>query len=271
MALAPAGWAIHRKLRGLDHERLRVHNPLEPSMWMVTVGRALLSQLDLLLVGVLATSADVATYAVPFRLALFVGFPLIVVNQVVPPLIASWHAGGAVERLERTLRATAGLAFLGSVAIAAVYLVAGKTIITELFGAKYSDGYTVLLILSIGQVLQTYAGSCGFALMMTGHQRAYAWLLGVSTIVTATLDVALFQVWGIEGIALATAVSLAVQNFIQAAMLRRRTGFHSIADVRLAFTEGAGTIRKVGRRGRDAAGAAEVAASGGPGELDPEE
>ena len=61
MSLAPAGWAIHRKLRGLDHERMRVHNPLEPSMWLVTVGRAMLSQLDLLLVGVLATSADVAT------------------------------------------------------------------------------------------------------------------------------------------------------------------------------------------------------------------
>ncbi|MFM8304354.1 MAG: lipopolysaccharide biosynthesis protein [Actinomycetota bacterium] len=271
VALAPAGWAIHRKLRVLDHERLRIHNPLEPAMWMVTVGRALLSQLDLLLVGVLATSAQVATYAVPFRLALFVGFPLIVVNQVVPPLIASWHAGGAVERLERTLRATAGLAFLGALAIAAVYVIAGRLIIGELFGAKYEDGYTVLLILSAGQVLQTYAGSCGFALMMTGNQRAYAWLLGISTIVTAALDIAAFQVWGIEGIALATAVSLTVQNFVQAAMLRRRTGFHSIADVRLALTEGVSTLRRTSRRGRARAGAAEVAASGGPGELDPQE
>ena len=271
MALAPAAWAIQRRLHRLDHEPLRIHNPLEPSMWLVTVGRALLSQLDLLLVGVLATSADVATYAVPFRLALFVGFPLIVVNQVVPPLIASWHAGGAVERLERTLRATAGLAFVGSLLIAAVYVVGGKLIISELFGAKYEDGYTVLLILTAGQVLQTYAGSCGFALMMTGHQRAYAWLLGVSTVLTAAFDIALFQLWGIEGIALATAISLTVQNFVQAYMLRRLTGFHSIASVRLAFTEGLGTVRKATRRGRDAAGAAATAASGGPGELDPEE
>jgi O-antigen/teichoic acid export membrane protein len=249
MALAPAGWAIHRRLRGLDHEAFRIHNPIEPSMWLVTVGRAILAQLDLLLVGVLATSADVATYAVPFRLALFVGFPLILVNQVVPPLIASWHAGGAVERLERTLRATAGLAFIGSIAIAAVYVVAGKLIISELFGAKYEDGYTVLLILSAGQVLQTYAGSCGFALMMTGHQRAYAWLLSVSTVLTAALDVAFFELWGIEGIALATALSLTAQNFLQAAMLRRLTGFHSIADVRLAMTEGVGTLRKATKRG----------------------
>jgi O-antigen/teichoic acid export membrane protein len=271
MALAPAAWSIRSKLRGLDHEPLRIHNPLEPSMWLVTVGRALLAQLDLLLVGVLATSADVATYAVPFRLALFVGFPLIVVNQVVPPLIASWHAGGRVERLERTLRATAGLALIGAIGIALVYAVGGKVIISELFGAKYEDGFTVLLILSFGQVLQTYAGSCGFALMMTGHQRAYAWLLGVSTVVTAGLDVALYQLWGIEGIAVATAVSLTLQNFVQAWLLRRLTGFHSIADLRLAFTEGLGTLRRATRRGRDAAGAAATAASGGPGELDPEE
>lgn len=271
MALAPAAWSIRRRLRGLEHAPLRIHNPLEPSMWLVTVGRALLSQLDLLLVGVLATSAAVATYAVPFRLALFVGFPLIIVNQVVPPLIASWHAGGRVERLERTLRATAGLALLGAVAIALVYAVAGRLVITELFGAKYEDGYTVLLILSVGQVFQTAAGSCGFALMMTGHQRVYARILGVSAVVTAGLDVALFQVWGIEGIAVATAVSLAVQNFVQAWVLRRRTGFRSLADVRLAFSEGLRTLRRASPRRRDAAGAAATAASGGPGDLDPEE
>ncbi|GMU77525.1 MAG: hypothetical protein AMXMBFR46_03250 [Acidimicrobiia bacterium] len=252
MALVPAVWAIHRRLRRLEHEPLRIHNPLEPAMWLVTVGRALLAQLDLLLVGVLATSADVATYAVPFRLALFVGFPLILVNQVVPPLIASWHAGGAVERLERTLRATAGIAFVGTVVIALVYVVAGKLIIGQLFGEKYEDGYAVLLILSAGQVLQTYAGSCGFALMMSGHHRAYAWILSVSTVLTVALDVALFELWGIEGIALATAVALSAQNFVQAAVLRRLTGVHSLADVRLALAESVGTVRRwTGRPARE--------------------
>src|SRR5262249_21793039 len=244
VALVPALWAIHRKLRTLEHEPLRIHNPLEPAMWLATVGRALLAQLDLLIVGVVATSGQVATYAVPFRLALFVGFPLILGTQVVPPLIASWHVGGATSRLDRTLRATAGLAFILSIVIALVYLVAGHTIIRELFGAKYLDGYSVLLILSAGQVVQTYAGSCGFALMMTGHQRVYAWILTVSTVVTAALDVGAYHLWGLNGIALVTAVSLSVQNFIQAAVLKHLTGLTSIADLRVAFSEGTGTLRK---------------------------
>jgi O-antigen/teichoic acid export membrane protein len=250
VALIPALWSIHRRLRTLQHEHLRIHNPLEPAMWLSTVGRAVLAQLDLLLVGVLATSAQVATYAVPFRLALFVGFPLILVNQVVPPLIASWHAGRAIDRLERTLRATAGLAFLVALGIALVYVVGGHMIIRVLFGHKYVNGYSVLLILSLGQVVQTYAGSCGFALMMTGNQRVYAWLLAVSTAITAALDVVAYHVWGLNGIALATAVSLSVQNFVQAAVLRRITGFTSIADLRLTLVEGRGTVRRlVGSRG----------------------
>jgi len=59
---------------------------------------------------------------------------------------------------------------------------------------------------------------------------------------------------------------------VQAGMLRRLTGFHSIASVRLATTEGMGTVRKLAKRGAaDAAGAAAAAASGGPGDLGPEE
>ena len=176
------------------------------------------SQLDLLLVGVLATSADVATYAVPFRLALFVGFPLIVVNQVVPPLIASWHAGGAVERLERTLRATAGLAFIGSLRDRGA-LRRGRqahhrrAVRREVRGRLHRPAHP----LRRARCSRPTRAPAGSRSMMTGHQRAYAWLLGVSTVVTAALDVACFQVWGIEGIALATAVSLTIQNFVQAA------------------------------------------------------
>jgi O-antigen/teichoic acid export membrane protein len=267
LALIPALWAIHGKLRTLEHERLRIHNPIEPAMWLSTVGRALLAQLDLLLVGVLATSAQVATYAVPFRLALFVGFPLILVNQVVPPLIASWHAGRAIDRLERTLRATAGLAFLAAIVIALVYLVAGHTIITVLFGHKYVNGYSVLLILALGQVVQTYAGSCGFALMMTGNQRVYAWILAVSTVLTAGLDIAAYHAWGLKGIALATAISLSVQNFVQAEVLRRRTGFTSLADLRITWAEGLGTLRRLAPRGSRTGPPANLGDLGEPSEL----
>jgi hypothetical protein len=84
--------------------------------------------------------------------------------------------------------------------------------------------------------------------MMTGHQRTYAWILGVSTVITAALDVGAYQLWGLEGIALATAVSLSAQNFVQAAVLKRLTGLTSVADLRIAFSEGTDTLRKLTNR-----------------------
>ena len=176
------------------------------------------------------------------------GFPLILVNQVVPPLIASWHAGRAVDRLERTLRATAGLAFLGAVGVAAVFVVFGRPLITLLFGHKYVDGYGVLCILVCGQVAQTYLGSCGFALMMTDNQRVYSWILTVSTVVTAALDVVGWHLWGLEGVAAATALSLTVQNVVQAWVLHRLAGFSSVADLRLTFAEGRTALTRLRSR-----------------------
>ena len=152
--------------------------------------------------------------------------------------------GRASERLDRTLRATAGLAFLLSVAIAAVYLVGGHTIISELFGEKYEDGYTVLLILSVGPGRADVRGvvrlradddrpSTRLRVDPRGQHRDHRRARRRRG-----------PLWGLEGIALATAVSLSVQNFVQAAVLQRLTGLHSIADLRIAFSEGAGTLRR---------------------------
>ena len=114
---------------------------------------------------------------------------------------------------------------------------AGGDLLAFLFGPSYRDAATVLAILAIGQVIQTWAGSCGYALMMTGHQRPYAVLLAVSTVITVTLDVLFYERWGIEGIALATTGMLALQNIVQVVYLKRVASFTTTADLRATFSE----------------------------------
>jgi O-antigen/teichoic acid export membrane protein len=250
VTLVPALVAIARKLRGTRGAGFALRNPVEPAMWVSTIGRMIIAQLDLILIGILGTSDEVALYAAPFRLVLLIGLPLLAVNQVVTPLIAGWYARGMRRRLEQTVRGTAGLAFLAACALALVFVVGGRFILSTLFGSFYTDAYTVLLILSIGQVLQTAAGSCGFAMMMTGHHRPYAVVLGVSTAVTVGLDVLLYDVMGIEGIALATAGMLVLQNFVLVLFVRRLAGFTTFADPRAAVREAREWVRH--RRARSA-------------------
>ncbi len=164
VALVPAFVTVAYKLRHTKEAGFALRNPFEASMWASTIGRAILAQLDLLVVGAVATAGEIALYAAPFRLALLVGFPLIAVNQVVTPLIAGWHAKGELTRLQHTLRSTAGLAFLAASVFGLVCVVAGGDLLAFLFGPSYRDAATVLAILAVGQVIQTWAGSCGYAL-----------------------------------------------------------------------------------------------------------
>lgn len=232
-ALATVAW----KFRGTERARRGLRNPVEPTMWLSTIGRVVIAQLDLLVVGALGTSREIALYAAPFRLVLLVGLPLMAVNQVVTPLIAGWHAQGHNARLQQALRGTAGLAFVAASVVAVAYVIGGKLLLTTLFGPFYGDAYPVLVILVGGQLVQTWAGSTGFAMMMTGHHREYALLLGVSTVVTVGLDVLFYEWLGIEGVALATAGMLAVQNLVQVVWLKGLAGFTTAADPAAVWRE----------------------------------
>ncbi|MEX0666560.1 MAG: polysaccharide biosynthesis C-terminal domain-containing protein [Acidimicrobiia bacterium] len=243
-ALIPGAFAVAAKLRPTRAAGISFRQPVEPALWLSTVGLALVAQLDMLVVGSLGSARDVALYGAPFRLGMLVGLPLIVVNQVVTPLIAGWHSQAMTQRIERTLRATAGVALIGACLLAVIYLVAGRQILEALFGAFYGDGWWVLVILSVGQIIQTFAGSCGFALLMTGNHRAYAVIVAVSMPVTLALQVVGFELGGIEGLAIATAVKLALQNAAQLIVIRRRAGFSTRADLRAVLTE----VRDMRRR-----------------------
>lgn len=230
-ALVPGAFAVANKLRTVPAVGGSFRQAVEPSLWLSTVGLALIGQLDLLVAGALGTPDELAQYAASFRLALLVAVPLAVVNQVVTPLIAGWHAQAMRERIERTLRATAGLAFVGALVVLLGYLVAGRVLLETLFGSElYADGWPVLVILAAGQLAQTYAGSCGFSLLMTGNHRTYAIIVAFSLPLTVGLQVLGFELGGIEGLAIATATMLGLQNVAQLVAIRRRAGFSTRAD-----------------------------------------
>jgi O-antigen/teichoic acid export membrane protein len=210
---------------------------------------AFVGQLDLLVVGSLGTKHDAALYSAAFRLALLVGLPLVAVNQVVTPLIAGWHAQKMPQRIERTLRATAGIALLVAATVGVVYLFGGRFLLETLFGSFYGDAWGVLAILAVGQIVQTYAGSCGFSLLMTGNHRAYAAIVAVSMPMTLVLQVVGYKASGIEGLAVATALMLSLQNFAQMIVVRRRAGFSTSADPRATWSELIGAWHRRSGRG----------------------
>lgn len=193
-------------------------------LWITNIMVLGLTQADLWIIGLFLTERDVAVYGAVTRLIASIVTPLLLVNNVISPYIAQLHATGQRDKLEKMLRTAATLATLPAVAILIVFAFFGEQILELVYGEFYGAGATALLILAAGQVVNVAAGSCGLTLIMTGHQT----LAMAITIATGALAVggALLAVerFGIEGVAVAVAGALAIQNMAMIIFTKVNTG-----------------------------------------------
>jgi O-antigen/teichoic acid export membrane protein len=84
----------------------------------------------------------------------------------------------------------------------------GVQTVLSLFGDGFASGSAALRILLLGQLVNATAGSVGVMLTMTGHERQAAVVMMVAAAGQIGLSVALIPRFGVEGAAVANAVSL---------------------------------------------------------------
>ena len=228
-ALLPALGALWRTLRRLG----AASAPDLSSGSILTAGWPLLvSNLSLFVVGradlwILGSSrpdTEVALYGVAARLVLVVGVPLAVVNAVLPPLIGELHVRGEIDRLERMIRSAASVAAIPSTVLLATFILAGGPILGLAFGSYYRLAAPSLGLLSVGQLAGVWTGSCGYLLIMTGHQRDMMWSSLVSGAVTVVGGLATVSRLGSVGVAGAVAAGMVTQQTLMLWRARRRCG-----------------------------------------------
>lgn len=126
---------------------------------------------DLWIVGAQLDASDVALYGAAKRLTVLVGFPLMVLAIVVPPLISDLYARGERERLQRLVRAATTASSLPAVAAFALFMVFGSEILTLAYGGVYAEAVTILQVLCAERVVFLLLGPGSLILVMTGHER----------------------------------------------------------------------------------------------------
>jgi O-antigen/teichoic acid export membrane protein len=72
-------------------------------------------------------------------------------------------------------------------------------------------------------------GLAALVLNMTGHERDTAKGIAVSALLNVTLNALLIPLWGIEGAALASTLSMVVWNSLLVVLVHRRLGLHATA------------------------------------------
>ena len=149
---------------------------------------------------------------------------LLIIDAVVPPFIAEMHAKKKKKELEHSLRVTATIAGIPSFLVVIILIFFAGPILGLIYGDYYREGAIALTILSLGQLVRVWSGSCGMVLMMTGHQTRMMAITICCGLLTAAIAVSLIRSYSFIGVASATAFGTMTQSLLMVFSVKQKIG-----------------------------------------------
>jgi O-antigen/teichoic acid export membrane protein len=191
--------------------------------WLAALATTGLIWADTLLLGFLSDSAQVGIYNVATRLVMLAAFVMSPINSAFQPYIAHLFHQGETRDLEHMYRTTTSWIVRLSLPAFIALLVFPQRML-ELFGPEFAAGATVTMILALGKLVDAATGPCGLMLNMSGLVRTNMVDNMVALVLNVALNLLLIPRYGINGAALAWAVSLTVVNVARVEQVRRSLG-----------------------------------------------
>lgn len=174
---------------------------------LITAASLLNSRLDILMLGILSASDDVARYGIAAQVAGLVVMGQTIVNSIVAPKIARLYQQADHTELHRMITHAARLSTTIALAVFLFIFLLGAQIIEGLLGQQYAASWLIALILCGGNLVSSAMGPVAKVLTMTGYERAVARLVWLSALVNAIFNLLLVPICGAVGAAIATAIA----------------------------------------------------------------
>jgi O-antigen/teichoic acid export membrane protein len=183
----------------------------------------LMSQSDKILIGFYLGAREVGIYAVATALVTFVPILLQSVNQIFSPSIADLYARRQQQLLGRIFQ-TLTKWILGLTIPLAAAMILFASPLMRIFGHDFEAGWLVLIIGTVGQLVNCGVGSVGYLLLMSGNQRSLIKIETLMAVLMVLINMLLIPRWGITGAAIGAAITNVVGNVWYLAEVRRRLG-----------------------------------------------
>jgi O-antigen/teichoic acid export membrane protein len=198
-----------------------------PFLWILGMN-VVLMYVDVIMLGLLAGSEPAGIYRVAAQMAASVAFPLTAVNMAFAPMIATLYVRNDTVTLQKRATTCARSVLAMALPIALVFVLFGRPILA-LFGADFVAGNTALTILVIGYLLNAAMGTSGYLLIMTKHERAAAMTFSCSAAINILGNLLFIPIWGVNGAAVATALSVVAVSMTMAILAFRYLGIRPTA------------------------------------------
>ena len=186
----------------------------------VSVLALMLSWISTCALALRGDEADVGRFSVAYRTAALSSFVLIAVSSAAAPRFAALAARGDLPALAHAARRATLLTTACALPIVSLAWIFPERIM-GLFGPGFASGGRALAILAAGQAVNVMTGSVGELLLMSGHEGALRRNLFSSVALSLALHAWLVPRAGLEGAAMANAITLGALNLGALLLVRR--------------------------------------------------
>jgi len=226
------GWlfmesSFKKKIRPLDTIKpMAVKDILAisfPMLLTATMSFAM-GQAGIIIIGMFRSEAEVGYYAIAVKLSSLTIFILNAVNSMVASKFSELFHTGKIEELFYIAKKSAKLVFITTVPIMFSLLIFGKFILGVAFGNNFKLAYPSLILLIIGQFVNSISGSTGIFMNMTENHNVFRNIIISTGIFNMALNFLLIPGLGMYGAAFSAMISICFWNIITLLYMKNKFG-----------------------------------------------
>jgi O-antigen/teichoic acid export membrane protein len=192
------------------------------------VGNAIMlfgRRLDIMFIGYSISIEKVAVYKVAFQIGTMTNFALGAFNVMFASVITSLYYKGEIAKLGGLYKAITKWIVASNIMFFSIILLFSHDIL-RIFGEPFVAGSTALILVSVGQLFNVGVGSAGLINTMTGHPQYSLYISIGQAIVNIVLIIVLIPVYGINGAAFASLLSVGGANITRLGLVYRDLHIH---------------------------------------------
>ena len=176
--------------------------------------------------GLSTNSAQIGVYHTAFKLSMFATIGLMAVKSIASPKFAELYKKQEFKLLKKVTQQSTKLIFWTTLPLVALFIFFSESLML-LFGDEFQAGVFAFVLLSIGRVFVSFSGAAGNLLQMCGRQVIFMNIAVIGSVINVVLNFSLIPIYGINGSAIATMISLVSFNFLLVYYVKKEFGFYT--------------------------------------------
>ncbi len=206
--------------KGVDIKQFLLRFKYSIQLGLSSIIFVVLGKMDVIMIGKFMDVANVAVYDICIMLSMVVIFPYTALVKASEPVVKS-----IIEDVEKLTKYKKNLSLAVNLAsIVVLIFITNSSLILSVFGEEYKVGSAPLIILGIGYLFVSFLASPIEFLNMTGHVKKSLLILISSLVTNVILNYYLIPIYGLNGAAFATILSLIVTKVLALIIVKRDLG-----------------------------------------------